>query len=339
MKRSFPPPAREVLCVLAGALACGVAACEPDNSVEPGPPVLLKFVIVEGGTTPTTITPDTPVCASGIVGGEACLPMGMVGSDVPPDGLCRQEAAMNWCRCNADPMDDTMGTWACPPFSAVTGVIAVFDRVLDTTPFDEAATGPLPDAFITQVTAGPSTVLTDYSPTGAADGLIFNLFGPFFGNFRADGPSLLAAPQPAFASGATVTMMVNGEKVRSKAGEQFTSTGQLTGGLLAFTMAPFSVAVVPPDIMGPDPVTVIVAFTNLVDAATLPAHITVTVNGAPAAFDVAQFDAGATFGVAPMGGGAWPAGATVVVSVDAAVVNLLDQPIAAAVTEMFTAAP
>jgi hypothetical protein len=333
MKRSLPPPAREALCALAGVLLFA-AACEPDNDVQPGAPELVKFVIIEGGTTPTTITPDTPECASGIVGGEACLPMGMAGSDVPPDGLCRQASAMNWCRCNADPMDDTMGTWACPPFNAVTAVIAVFDRLLDTKPFDDAGAGPLDDAFITQ-----PAVMTDYSATGDPMGLIFNLYGPFFGNFRGDGPSLLAVPQPIFSSGSTVTLMLNGDKVRAKDGHTpFNGMGLLTGGLLVFTMSPFSAAVVPPDVMGADPTTVIVAFTNLVDPETIDTHIHVTVNGVATAIVATQMDAGATFGVTPAMGDAWPAGATVVVSVDGAVTNLLGQPVAAAVSETFTAA-
>ena len=38
-----------------------------------------------------------------------------------------------------------------------------------------------------------------------------------------------------------------------------------------------------------------------------------------------------------MGGGAWPAGATIVVTVDATTTNLLGQTIAAAATVTFTA--
>src|SRR5688500_16373956 len=100
MKRSFPPPAREALCALLGVLVFG-AACEPNQVVPPGPPVLKEFTIIAGGS-PTTITAETPDCTAGIVGSEACNPM----AD-PPDGLCRQASAMNWCNCVPDPADAT----------------------------------------------------------------------------------------------------------------------------------------------------------------------------------------------------------------------------------------
>ena len=68
---------------------------------------------------------------------------------------------------------------------------------------------------------------------------------------------------------------------------------------------------------------------------TVRAHITATVNGAPAAIDVASGD-GTTFTVKPLGGNAWPTGATVVITVDAATTNLLAQPIDAAASVTFT---
>jgi hypothetical protein len=351
MKRSFPPPAREALCALVGVLAC-VAACEPNQDVLPGPPALKEITIVSGGTTPTTITADTPDCPASLPTMPACNPM----AD-PPDGLCRQ-APMNWCNCLADPADATGETfiWDCSPFTNVTAVIAVFDRLLDTTPFDPAG---VTDVVTTMGGAGAPEImlLTDYSATGAADGLIFNLYSPFFGNFRANGPSLFSAPQPEFPSGTTVTVSLQADKVRSKdRAHTFTGDGLLQGGTLVFTMAPFSAVVLAPQPETPDgPATpAMVAFTNFADPpgcgpptadtmdedpppCAVAAHITATVNGTSAVVDVASGD-GSTYTVTPMGGGAWPAGATVVITLDAATTNLLAQPIDMAAGVTFTAA-
>jgi hypothetical protein len=329
MKRSFPPPAREALCALVGVLVCG-AACEPNQDVPPGAPVLKEFTIVSGGTTPTTVTADTPDCAAGIVGGEACNPAGD-----PPDGLCRQASAMNWCNCAADPADDTGATfiWDCSPFTNVTAVIAVFDRLLDTTPLDPGDASGVTDVVTTMGGAGAPeiTLLPDYSSTGAADGLVFNLFGPFFGNFRGNGPSLFSAPQPEFPSGTTITVSLQANKVLAKDGTTpFTGNGLLQGGTLVFTMAPFSAVVLPADAMNP---AATVAFTNFADPS---GHVTATVNGAPVEIVVEAVDGGATFSVTPMAG-PWPVGATVVVTVDGATTNLLMQPIAAPATVTFTA--
>ena len=346
MKRSFPPPAREALCALAGLLFCG-AACEPNQDVPPGPPVLKEFTIVTGGTTPTTVTADTPDCAAGIVGSEACLPMGDMATMTPPDGLCRQASAMNWCNCIPDDADMTgaTGNWDCSPFTNVTAVIAVFDRLLDTATLDPGDAAGVTNVVTTMAGTGAPeiTLLTDYSSTGAANGLIFNVYGPFFGNFRANGPSLFSAPQPEFPSGTTITVSLQADKVRAKDGTTpFTGNGLLQGGTLVFTMAAFSAVVlpatpaVPATADAPEVPTApaMVAFTNFVDPS---GHVTATVNGAAAPIVVEAVDGGATFTVTPMGGGAWPEGATVVITVDAATTNLLDQPIDAAASVTFTA--
>src|SRR5262249_8942941 len=119
--------------------------------------------------------------------------------------------------------------------------------------------------------------------------------------------------------------------------------------------APFAVAVIPPEKPEMDP-TAIVSFTNFVEppgcftdddpmSKDMPcataAHITVTANGAPTPFNVASND-GTTFTVTPSKppmGGPCPAGATIVVTIDAVPVNLLGQTLTAGATGMFTAAP
>ena len=103
MKRSFPPSARQPLCVLVGALTT-LAACSPDNDVEAGAPVLQELTLIAPGPTAVTVTADTPDCQSGLAGGEAC--------DPSMNSLCRQNPA-GWCSCVADAMDMTMGSWDC----------------------------------------------------------------------------------------------------------------------------------------------------------------------------------------------------------------------------------
>ena len=190
------------------------------------------------------------------------------------------------------------------------------------------------------------TLLTDYSSTGAADGLIFNLFGPFFGNFRANGPSLFSAPQPEFPSGTTVTVSLQADKVRAKDGTTpFTGNGLLQGGTLVFTMAPFSAVVLPATPLMPAtadapemPATpAMVAFTNFADRRSRRHDHRHRQRRGGRRSSSRPSTAAPTFSVKPMGGGAWPAGATVVITVDAATTNLLDQPIDAAASVTFTA--
>jgi hypothetical protein len=346
MHRSFPSTTREAFRVLAGLLM-GAAACTPNQGVKPGAPELIEFTIVQGGTTPTTIKADTPECVTAIVSGDACFPNprmadaadgGTLDADAPPDTICRQASANNWCTCAApDQMKPDEGVWNCDPFASVTAVIAVFDRLLDTAPF-EPGTAPVAGVMTTSATGGaPSAdVLADYSATGDANGLIFNLYGPFFGNFRADGPSLFGVPQPEFPSGATVMVSLQADKVHAKDGKNpYTGSGQLLGGTLIFTMAPFAAVLAPPDAMAMDPNAVTIAFTNMV--ANPKAHVTATANGAPIAVEVAGDDGASSYPVTPAAGGAWPAGATIVVTVDATTTNLLGQTIAAAATVTFTA--
>ena len=346
MTRPFPRPAREALRVFFGLLVLG-AACSPNQGVKPGAPELTEFIIVQSGPTATVVTPDTPQCATGQATGDACHPKGVmadvadggtIDADLPPDTLCRQVEDMNWCTCVADGQDPSVGKWNCDKFTNVVAVIAVFDRLLDTTPLDPGDASAVEDVMQTSVSSGaPSfTLLTDYSATGAANGLIFNLFGPaFFGNFRGDGPSLFSMPQPGFPSGATITVTLNGDKVRAKDGHTlFSGSGQLLGGTLVFTTAPFSAALSEPDAMAMDPNAVTLAFTNSADPM---GHVTATSNGAPIAIDVTDTGDGATFTITPMGGGAWPAGATIVITVDGTTQNALGQTIDMPATLTFTA--
>jgi hypothetical protein len=363
MKRSFSPPAlvgrRRVL--VAGALLCGAVACAPNNNVKPGAPQLTEFNIVQAqqptpsGFGTTKITPDTPECATSIVGGEDCLPEGKmadaadggsVTKDIPADTVCRQTSAMNWCTCvTTDAMlDPTKGTWQCPKFANVVSVIAVFDRLLDTAPLDPGDAAGLTDVMMISASAGAPSfdILTDYSSTGAANGIVFNDLGPlYFANFRGDGPSLLSAPQPAFPSGTTLTVMLNGDKVRAKDGTTpFMGANLLMGGTMVFTMAPFAANVAtpaPPDPMSMvDPTTVpgSVLFTSFVDPMEAGKQITITTASGPVLVTIESSDGGATYVITPSTG--WPKGEAVTIKVDATTKNLLGQTITAPATGTFT---
>ena len=138
-----------------------------------------------------------------------------------------------------------------------------------------------------------------------------------------------------------MTITLDANQVHAKDGTTpFTGVGPLSSGMLVFTMAPFSAAMSPPDPMryGADPNAAVVTFSNFVDTADAPSHITATVDGTAAPVKAVSGDGGANFLVTPVAGdGVWPTGSTVVISVDATVTNLLGQPIAAVAPFTFTA--
>jgi hypothetical protein len=341
MNRSFPVPARQArvalaregLVVLAGVVM-NAAACTPDQGVKAGAPQLIEFTIVTAGPAATTVKPDTPTCASTTGTGAVC--------DPASDSLCGQPVDSNWCTCVAD-MTTGAGTWNCDPFADVTAVIAVFDRLLDTAPIDPG-TDPGRKDLLTSTTTPAFDLVTDYSSTGDPNGLVFNLFGPaFFGNFRGDGPSLFAQPQPEFPSDAVVTVTIDGTKVRAKDGKTpFMGTMTLQSGTLTFKTQPFTIMnVAGPDAMAMDPTAATVIFTNFVNPADItPLIAAATMGGTAIPIAVAHVDgtdmSASTFAVTPVGG-TWPAAATVVISVGAGAKNLLGQTITPPLSGMFTA--
>ena len=325
MKRSFSPPTRGTFCALVAVMASGTA-CEPDNGVPPGPPVLTKMILVAPGpTAAVTITPTTADCVNPIATGNAC--------DPSMDGLCRDGAMMGWCSCVADAMDMSMGTWDCEPFPVI-AVVAVFDRLLDTAPFDVV----YPDGSLEVVTGSAAAgspqfdLVTDYASTGTPMGVTPLLGFYYNGNFRNNGPSLFSMPDPGFPSGSTVDVKLQASLVRAKDGTTpFVGEGLLQGGTVLFTMPAFSASIAPPDDMG-NPASV--TFSNFVpdDVTT---HITVTANNVDVTAMVTLAVSGMTVTATPMT--AWPAGATIAISVDATTKNTLGQTIAAAKSDSFTA--
>jgi hypothetical protein len=311
MKR--PRLSREAFAGLACACALFAAGCRPDNDVAPGAPVLMELIIVQatpGFPTATTILPDTADCAGSVVAGGVCAPA--------TDVFCRLATSNDWCSCAGnDPKMPDVGAWSCPPFGVVSAVIAVFDRLLDTVPLT-----PLPPA--------PGM---DPDP-GRTD---FPLFGQFlFGSFRANGPSLFSAPQPAFPSGATVTVTLDGTKVRAKDGATaFTGTGLLQDGVLRFNTAPLSVSFADPD-PATDPVAVTATFSNFVDPVAVDMTTTATATGTD--IRVEGDGDGVTLTIVPSAPAtAWPAGATVVITMTAATPDAAGGTLGTPATHMFTA--
>jgi hypothetical protein len=349
MKRFVSPPAGVARVLPARIASFGLAmaslslaACAPDQSVQPGAPELIAVYVVQAGPNPTKIVPETPDCPTPVAN-QMCRAGVDPMADPPqtPDTLCRNVAAGHWCNCLADAADTTgmMGTWNCDPFGGVVQVVAIFDRLLDTTPLDPGDEPALTD--VAMATAGASTavpVLTDYGSNGSPKGLVIPLFAVFgAGNFRTEGPSLLTVPASSFPSDTGVTVALNKSKVLAKDGTTpFVGTGALLDGIVKFATAPFAVSLVAPADLGPmsaDPNTVTVAFTNLVadvDAVTMHAHA--TVNGAAAAITVAPVNE-ATMAISPVD--PWPAGATVVVTLDPGVTSVAGDTLATAATLTF----
>ena len=116
----------------------------------------------------------------------------------------------------------------------------------------------------------------------------------------------------------------------------FAGSGQLQGGTLVFTMAPFSAVLPRPDAMAMNPTAATLAFTNMADptAGTSPPRPTARRVAIERRERRRRLDLSRSRRSA---GGAWPAGATIVVTVDATTTNLLGQTIAAAATVTFTA--
>ncbi len=241
----------------------------------------------------------------------------------------------------------------------------MFDRLLDTAPLDPGDAAGLTDVVTTMAGAGAPviTLLTDYSSTGAADGLVFNLFGPFyFGNFRAQ------RPQPVLGAAARVSL--GHDHHRHPAGRQGPRQGrhdavhgqrpaagrnagvhdgavQRRGG--AGHAADAGDRGCPGD--GADPgdggvhaisPTRPPAGPRLTRWTTDPPPCTAVAHTSPPPSmgrRLRSTSRAETAARSPSGrwaAAAWPAGATVVVTVDAATTNLLAQPIDAAASATFT---
>ena len=351
MKRPFP---RFEVLGLAAALAAG-AACTPNNAVKPGAPVLMEMTVVEPtppggyGPTLTTVTAMTTACPSKTAGGGACVSASFPACETADTNiLCRcvpnpppppmpdagtsdagtsDAAVMSDAAATSDAGPDaaappamTDGTWSCS-FVPAASVLYVFDRLLDTTPFDPNMGVPNVATLTETPTNGRVSSSATYASNGLQNQTIFGFLG------YPDGPNVTIAGSPALPTSSNVAVMLNKTMVRAKDGQTpFTGVGFLVDGAVKFATQAFAVTtiVTPPPPMGPadaaamnpkpDMTPATVSFNNFVDVATLATHITASDAAGNIAVDLASMD-NLNVTVTPKAN--WPASTTITISVDA----------------------
>jgi hypothetical protein len=232
MKRLFPRAVPEALVAF---LFVGVA-CAPSSPVQPGAPVLMALSIVDPSGSHVDVTADTAACAVGSAEGKDCD---------PGTAVCELDANVV-CSCVAKDMCDptivpdaaaTGGTLNCT-FAPLSTVRAIFDRILDTSPF-EAGT---PVASLTADPTSTAKAATDYTASGAAKGLVFTFF---FG--APNGPHIDVSGDPALPTDSTLTFALDKSKVQAKDKKTaFTGANLLADGTIAFKTSSFSASVTVP---------------------------------------------------------------------------------------------
>lgn len=231
------------------ALSLIGGACSPNNEVQPGAPVLVSLAITEPslGNNVVVVTKDTPNCPADYKEGAACDPTMF--------GVCELDANLV-CQCNGTDMcDATKGKLNCT-FPPTYRVLATFDRILDTTPFDENKAV----ATLSGMPTTDATAATDYTSTGAPIGAVFpNLMplsagGDFPGFPNITGPTILAVGSPALPTDTTVTFELDKTLVRAKDKKTpFTGGGLLADGVIAFNTSSFSASITTPAVPAPAP--------------------------------------------------------------------------------------
>jgi hypothetical protein len=392
MKRQFPRIERRALLGLAAALTTLGAACSPNNNVKPGAPVLTEVEIIEnyGTASPavTSIPSGVAECptattdggADGAIdGGPAASING--GMCEPSVTICRQTSASNWCRCvansqpsppapspcmdagsatTADASTDAGapdapatpgGTWNCAPFSPNSVALFVFDRLLDTVPLDPGDAGAVTNAAMSMIVPKPRmsvAVTADYASNGSPNEIIF----PLLGDLRVDGPSLLFAGQPELPANSTLTITLDGTKVRAKDTTPFTGSGFFAGGTLTYTTRSFGASLStppttppaadagactpPPTTVTPGKTPATVTFDNLVDPTVIAGHVTITAvslsSGASSTVAVSATSMdGLNVSIAPAMKANWPESSTITITIDATAPDLVGDTLGAAV--------
>lgn len=231
------------------------------------------------------------------------------------------------------------GIWNCAPFAPTAQGLFIFDRLLDTRPFDADAGASVAATVTAGTPAAAITATTEYTPNGTPHEL--------FGNFRTDGPNLLVTAAPALPAGSPATITLVASQILAKDGKtQFTDNGKFGGGVLTFTTAAFSATVTPP---APPPLpadagacappntdvardaAATITFNSPVDPPALMAAVTATVVGTGAAVPVTLTSMdGLNVIVAPMD--KWPANADIRISVAGTAADLAGDVLGAQVT-------
>ena len=236
MKRLFPRAVPEALIAL---LFFG-AACSPTSNVKPGAPVLTTLSIVEPSGTRWDVTSDTKDCPTSYAEGQDCDPTAYALCELGKNVVCHCDST--------DMCDPTKGSLVCT-YAPGSVAVALFDRLLDTTPFDASTT-------VASLTLDPpnamSSAATDYSSAGSTTGLVFPVF------FGVMGPTITISGAPALPTDSTVTFALDPTTVRAKDGKTpFTGGGPLKNGTIAFKTGPFTASITvptppPPMDMGSD---------------------------------------------------------------------------------------
>jgi hypothetical protein len=266
---------------------------------------------------------------------------------------------------------DAAGIPVIPPRSEF---IAIFDRLLDPSLLEDAATSTALPGLATVSSAVPGVVLdasTIYAPGGDAT---FHVLLPA-------GPSFTVIPSCGLPAGTSGSVQLTTAAFVSHDGKTPVALAPGVTSALAFKTQPLAVSIgVPaatadplggPDVPGkatPD-TSITLSFNNLTppgtDSSPTPfsapctffpgltiasrIHATATAAGGvptPVAAVITQNPMDATqWVVAPPGtgadgtGGAWPDGATITITVDAAAVDVFNQPLGADQTASFVVAP
>jgi hypothetical protein len=232
MKRLFP---RAVPQALTALLLLG-SACNPSSNVQPGAPHLISLSLVDPSGNRVDVTADTLPCEPGATDGTDCdaaKPSCEMGANV----VC-QCVAKDMC----DPTIDhdasvTTGTLNCT-FPPLTKVVATFDRLLNTAPFEAITMAPV--ATLTSAPPPPMmvalTAAADYTSTGSTTGLVFPMFG-------IGGPTIALTGTPAVPTSSTATFELLKSTVQAKDGKTpFTGEMLLADGKIAFKTSGFAVA-------------------------------------------------------------------------------------------------
>jgi hypothetical protein len=121
----------------------------------------------------------------------------------------------------------------------------------------------------------------DYSSTGSLTSIVFINYSPFFGNFRAYGPSLLIGGAPAMPATATISIDLSKANIRAKDGKTpFLGAGFLIDGSLKYKTGTFEFNGITPPAPESETDPLVISFNNQVGEDVLT-HIKVTADGAP----------------------------------------------------------
>jgi hypothetical protein len=385
-----------LLASVALAATALTGACTPNNNPPPGPPVLTEAFIIENGASATLITSTTAPCATTVTEGDGC--------DPSTDAICQDVPNQSWCRCQMNaampfhapaPVDGSVdadvdggaadggsaddasadgppppppGTWSCT-FALNSGVLYIFDRLLDTAPLGDG-NGRTPGVADFSSAPAPVNALiagTDYGANGFPGSILF----PLLGTLRADGPSLFVTGQgagtmptfwgpwnAALPANATVTFALSKTAVLAKDGvSSFMSSTPLVDGIVSYKTGAFGGSLTVPTPADPDAGTTVppdmtpavATFLSAVDTAQIAMHTKVT--AMPAAGGAAT---PVVFAVIPVDGLAvninavedptatklkvvsWPVDSVITVTIDATAASVAGDQLGAALTGSFT---